>query len=89
MQKTVYIMCDDCNYEYCVNVINDNGGNTTPHIAQADIILQHGALTRSQQSQLKYAQTQGKRICTIQDISAALKKGKGLRPKEINFDLEI
>lgn len=89
MQKTVYIMCDDCSHEYCVNAIKENDAEETRVISQADLILKHGTLTKYQQTQLEYAKSHGKKVCTIQDLSTALQRGKGLHEKTISFDIEI
>lgn len=46
MARSVYIMCDDCNKEYCVNLVEKNKSlKQTSYLAEAEFVLKHGDLS--------------------------------------------
>ena len=54
MARSVYIMCDDCNKEYCVNLVEKNKSlKQTSYLAEAEFVLKHGDLSDFQKRQLE------------------------------------
>ena len=89
MARSVYIMCDDCNKEYCVNLVEKNKSlKQTSYLAEAEFVLKHGDLSDFQKRQLELARQSGKTILTQADLSGIHPK-RGLRAREISCDLEL
>ena len=85
MARSVYIMCDDCNKEYCVNLVEKNKSlKQTSYLAEAEFVLKHGDLSDFQKRQLELAHQSGKTILTQADLPK-----RGLRAREISYDLEL
>ena len=89
MARSLYIMCDDCNKEYCVNLVEKNKSlKQTSYLAEAEFVLKHGDLSDFQKRQLELARQSGKTILTQADLSGIHPK-RGLRAREISYDLEL
>ena len=70
MARSVYNMCDDCNKEYCVNLVEKNKSlKQTSYLAEAEFVLKHGDLSDFQKRQLELARQSGKTILTQADLS--------------------
>lgn len=94
MQKSIYVICDDCNKEFCVTTIKKKKQkyNITEHLIDADLVLTYGKTTDAMKKKMEIAKSYGKKVesfSQLNELGQDFHKPKGLNEMDIFQDVEI